>query len=90
MEVKAEAEPVEHTSAADASVVNSEQIANLPVNGRDWAELTILAPFAQDFGETQPRFWAKSRRCQEQLVVIYEGDFCPPRKRRRNFDPSFL
>jgi len=50
VEVKAQTEPVEHTSAADASVITSQQIADTPVNGRDWDTLTILAPFAQDDG----------------------------------------
>ena len=50
VEVQAQTEPAERTSAADASVITGEEIANTPVNGRDWDTLTILAPFAQDDG----------------------------------------
>ncbi|MGC2418340.1 MAG: TonB-dependent receptor [Candidatus Acidiferrales bacterium] len=50
VEVQAHTEPAERTSAADASVITGEEIANTPVNGRDWDTLTILAPFAQDDG----------------------------------------
>lgn len=48
--VSAQAAPAERTSAAAAGVISSDQIANLPSNGRDWAGLTLLAPFAQDDG----------------------------------------
>src|SRR5580692_5237979 len=50
VEIKAETGPTERASAAAATVINTEQIANLPVNGRDWSALTVLAPFAQDDG----------------------------------------
>ena len=36
VEVQAQTEPAERTSAADASVITGEEIANTPVNGRDW------------------------------------------------------
>ena len=48
VDVQAQVNPAEHTSAADASVISNQEITNLPVNGRDWSELTLLAPFAQD------------------------------------------
>jgi len=44
------AAPVERSSADSSTVIRSDQIENLPVNGRDWAGLTLLAPFAQDDG----------------------------------------
>jgi hypothetical protein len=50
VEVHAQASPAERTSAASADVIDSTQIGYLPVNGRDWAGLTLLAPFAQDDG----------------------------------------
>src|SRR5580704_14122176 len=50
VEIKAEAGPAERASAAAATVIDTVQIANLPVNGRDWSALTLLAPFAQDDG----------------------------------------
>jgi hypothetical protein len=50
IEVLAVAGPAERSSAEDAIVLHTDQIANLPVNGRDWSGLTLLAPFAQDDG----------------------------------------
>ena len=50
VEVKASAEPVERSSADASTVIRTDQIANLPNNGRDWASFTLLAPFAQDDG----------------------------------------
>jgi carboxypeptidase family protein len=44
------AAPVERSSAESSTVIRGDQIDNLPVNGRDWAGLTLLAPFAQDDG----------------------------------------
>jgi len=38
------------TSAEAATVIGTDQIENLPNNGRDWASFTLLAPFAQDDG----------------------------------------
>ena len=45
VEVAATAEPVERSSAEASTVISTEQIANLPNNGRDWASFTLLAPF---------------------------------------------
>jgi Carboxypeptidase regulatory-like domain/TonB dependent receptor-like, beta-barrel len=50
VEVKASTGPADRTSAEAATVIGTDQIANLPNNGRDWASLTLLAPFAQDDG----------------------------------------
>jgi Carboxypeptidase regulatory-like domain len=50
VEINAELGPAERSSAEAATVIRTDQIANLPVNGRDWSGLTLLAPFAQDDG----------------------------------------
>lgn len=50
IDVIAELTPSERSSAESALVITTEQIANLPVNGRDWSGLELLAPFAQDDG----------------------------------------
>jgi hypothetical protein len=50
IEVVAETGPAERSSAEASIVIRTDQIANLPVNGRDWSGLTLLAPFAQDDG----------------------------------------
>lgn len=73
VEVKAQTEPVERTSAADASVINNEQIANLPVNGRDWSALTILAPFAQDDGGGDQRTIRFAGRARDDNNFSIDG-----------------
>jgi hypothetical protein len=50
VEVKADPEPVERSTAESAAVIRDDQVDNLPTNGRNWATLTILAPWAQDDG----------------------------------------
>jgi Carboxypeptidase regulatory-like domain/TonB dependent receptor len=50
VEVAASNAPSDRTSAAASTVIDTDQIANLPNNGRDWASFTLLAPFAQDDG----------------------------------------
>jgi hypothetical protein len=50
IEVNASAAPTERSSAEASTVIDAEQIADLPNNGRDWASFTLLAPFAQDDG----------------------------------------
>jgi hypothetical protein len=48
--VHAENVPADRSSAEAATVIDTNQIENLPNNGRDWASFTLLAPFAQDDG----------------------------------------
>jgi hypothetical protein len=50
VEVNASAEPADRSSAEASTVIYTEQIANLPNNGRDWASFTLFAPFAHDDG----------------------------------------
>jgi hypothetical protein len=50
IEVKASTAPSDRSSAEAATVIRTDQIDNLPNNGRDWSSLSILAPFAQDDG----------------------------------------
>jgi hypothetical protein len=50
VDVQAESEPVERSTAESAAVIRDDQIDNLPTNGRNWATLTMLAPWAQDDG----------------------------------------
>jgi carboxypeptidase family protein len=50
VEIKVDAGPAERSTAEISSVIRTDQVANLPVNGRDWSGLTLLAPFAQDDG----------------------------------------
>ena len=50
IEVKASAAPADRSSAEASTVIRTDQIENLPNNGRDWSSFTLLAPFAQDDG----------------------------------------
>jgi hypothetical protein len=73
VEVNAAIEPAERTSPAIASVIGSDQIGNLPVNGRDWAELTLLAPFAQDDGGGDQRTIRFAGRARDDNNFSIDG-----------------
>ena len=73
VDVQAQVNPAEHTSAADASVITNQEIAPLPVNGRDWSELTILAPFAQDDGGGDQRTIRFAGRARDDNNFSIDG-----------------
>jgi len=50
VEVRSGADPSDRSFAEASTVIRTDQISNLPNNGRDWASFTLLAPFAQDDG----------------------------------------
>ncbi len=50
IDVVADVGPSERSDADIATVIPADQIVSLPVNGRDWSGLTLLALFAQDDG----------------------------------------
>jgi hypothetical protein len=45
VQVSAEATPLEQTNAEIGSVISEQQIRSIPLNGRHWASLMLLAPF---------------------------------------------
>jgi len=64
VEVNATATPLEQNNADIGSVVEAKQIRNIPINGRNWNFLMMLAPGAVNTGEgTQNsiRFFGRSR-----------------------------
>lgn len=74
VEVKAStAEPVQRSSAEASTVITSNQIENLPTNGRDWAELTLLAPFAQDDGGGDQRTIRFAGRARDDNNFSFDG-----------------
>jgi Carboxypeptidase regulatory-like domain len=73
VEITAEASPVERSSAEQATVIRTDQIANLPVNGRDWADLTLLAPFAQDDGGGDQRTIRFAGRARDDNNFSFDG-----------------
>ena len=61
------------TSAEAATVIDVEQIANLPNNGRDWASFTLLAPFAQDDGGGDERTIRFAGRARDDNNFSFDG-----------------
>jgi hypothetical protein len=73
VEVTGQAGPAERTSAAAADVLSTEQIADLPVNGRDFSNLTLLAPFAQDDGGGDERTIRFAGRARDDNNFNFDG-----------------
>jgi hypothetical protein len=73
VEITAEAGPAERSSAEQSTVITGNQIANLPVNGRDWSGLTLLAPFAQDDGGGDQRTIRFAGRARDDNNFSFDG-----------------
>lgn len=73
VEVSASAEPADRSSAEASTVITTEQIANLPNNGRDWASFTLLAPFAQDDGGGDQRTIRFAGRARDDNNFQFDG-----------------
>jgi Carboxypeptidase regulatory-like domain len=73
IEVIATAAPAERSSAEASTVISENQIANLPTNGRDWANLTLLAPFAQDDGGGDQRTIRFAGRARDDNNFQFDG-----------------
>jgi hypothetical protein len=73
VEVKLDAGPAERSSAEAAIVITTNQVANLPVNGRDWSGLTLLAPFAQDDGGGNQRTIRYAGRAIDDNNFNFDG-----------------
>jgi hypothetical protein len=50
VEVKASAQALDSSNAEIATVIQSQQVENIPLNGRDWALLMTLSPGAVNLG----------------------------------------
>jgi outer membrane receptor protein involved in Fe transport len=55
VEVTAVAEPINRTSAEVGGLIESEQIKEIPVSGRNWASLMLLAPGAVNYSDGSQR-----------------------------------
>ncbi len=73
IEVKASSDPSDRSSAEAATVIDTNQIANLPNNGRDWASFTLLAPFAQDDGGGDQRTIRFAGRARDDNNFQFDG-----------------
>ncbi|HYP08085.1 MAG TPA: TonB-dependent receptor [Bryobacteraceae bacterium] len=64
VDVVATATPLEQTNAEIGTVISEQQIRNIPLNGRHWASLMMLAPGAVNAGEGNQnsiRFFGRPR-----------------------------
>jgi hypothetical protein len=64
VEVVADVTPLEQTNAEIGAVIGEQQIRNIPLNGRHWASLMMLAPGAVNVGEGNQnsiRFFGRPR-----------------------------
>jgi len=73
VEVEASTAPADRSSAEAAAVINTDQIAILPNNGRDWASFTLLAPFAQDDGGGDQRTIRFAGRARDDNNFSFDG-----------------
>jgi hypothetical protein len=73
VEVNVADAPIERSSAEASTVIRTDQIANLPVNGRGWAELTLYAPFAQDDGGGDQRTIRFAGRARDDNNFTFDG-----------------
>jgi hypothetical protein len=73
VEVQASTAPADRSSAEASTVIDTTQITSLPVNGRDWASLTLLAPFAQDDGGGDQRTIRFAGRARDDNNFSIDG-----------------
>jgi len=73
VEVVATTNAGDRSSAEASTVILTDQIANLPNNGRDWASFTLLAPFAQDDGGGDQRTIRFAGRARDDNNFQFDG-----------------
>jgi hypothetical protein len=73
IEVKASTGPADRSSAEASTVIDANQISELPNNGRDWASFTLLAPFAQDDGGGDQRTIRFAGRARDDNNFSFDG-----------------
>lgn len=73
VDVHATVGPADRVSAEAATVIDTNQISELPNNGRDWASFTLLAPFAQDDGGGDQRTIRFAGRARDDNNFSFDG-----------------
>src|SRR5580698_4067135 len=73
VEVSASSEQLDETSDALGTRIEQEQIKELPLNGRNWAALTALAPGAVDTGGSNQRSVRFAGRGRDDDNFTYDG-----------------
>jgi carboxypeptidase family protein len=71
--VEVQLTPGERSSAESSAVIGTDQIENLPLNGRNWANLTRLAPWAQDDGGGDQRTIRFAGRGRDDNNFSFDG-----------------
>ena len=73
VEVSATAQPLDQTSDALGTNIERKQVEELPLNGRNWATLTALAPGAVDTGGSNQRTIRFAGRGRDDNDFTYDG-----------------
>ena len=73
IEVAASSEQIDETSAALGSRTGRTQVEKLPLNGRNWANLTALVPGAVDTGGSNQRSVRFAGRGRDDNNFTYDG-----------------
>ena len=73
VDVSASAEPLDETSDTLGTRIEQAQVKELPLNGRNWAVLTALAPGAVDTGGSNQRAVRFAGRGRDDDNFTYDG-----------------
>jgi len=73
VEVKSAAPLLDRNTAEVAGIVGTASIENLPVNGRNWANLLVLAPGALDDGGGNQRTIRFAGRARDDNNYMFDG-----------------
>ena len=73
VEVSATAEAVNRTNAEVGAVIESAQIKEIPVSGRNWASLSLLAPGAINYGDGAQRSIRFSGHSLDDSNFTFDG-----------------
>ena len=71
--VSASAIELDQTSATLGSAVEREAIENLPLNGRNWSNLTLMTPGAIDQGGSTERSIRFDGRGRDDMFISFDG-----------------
>jgi hypothetical protein len=72
VEVKAAAEQLQRESASTGQVITTEQVLNMPLNGRNFLALSLLAPGASENPGAQSQFSINGMR-GNQTSILFDG-----------------